>query len=136
MQYAVRMDSATMILSGFWGVSIDGVWIRFPYHLHSTNCSTITVIYYLGLVKQASSGLSTKWNHYHPTQYNNSLTELHTTNITHKVFSKKHACNYVTLRFTASLTDLLSTDNSTNWDTGWPPFYTNLLSSLQRMSYN
>jgi hypothetical protein len=41
--------------------------------LHSTNCSTITIIYHLGLVKLASSGRSTNWTQSHPTKNNNSI---------------------------------------------------------------
>jgi hypothetical protein len=49
-------------------------WARFslsisvsPASLHSTNCSTVTIIYHLGLVQQASSVHSTKWTQSHPT---------------------------------------------------------------------
>jgi hypothetical protein len=39
-------------------------------NLHSTNCSTVTIIYHLGLVQQASSGRSTKWTQSHHTKNN------------------------------------------------------------------
>jgi hypothetical protein len=42
-----------------------------PANLHSTNFSTITIIYHLGLVQYASSGRSTKWTQSHPTNNNN-----------------------------------------------------------------
>jgi hypothetical protein len=48
--------------------STEWRWGRFypntlvsPANLHSTNCFTITIIYHLGLVQEASSGGSTKW---------------------------------------------------------------------------
>jgi hypothetical protein len=42
-----------------------------PANLHSTNCSTITIIHHLGLVQQSSSGRSTKWTQSHPTKNKN-----------------------------------------------------------------
>jgi hypothetical protein len=40
-------------------------------NLHSTNCSTVTIIYHLGLVQQVSSGRSTERTQSHPTNNNN-----------------------------------------------------------------
>jgi hypothetical protein len=39
-------------------------------NLYSTNCSTITIIYHLGLIQEASSGRSTKWTQSHTTKNN------------------------------------------------------------------
>jgi hypothetical protein len=54
-------------------------WDRFslstsasPANLHSTNCSTITIIYHLGPVQYASGGCSTKWTQSHLTKNNNN----------------------------------------------------------------
>jgi hypothetical protein len=47
-------------------------YFGFPCQFHSTNCSTITIIYHLGLVQWASSGRSTKWTQPHPTKNNNN----------------------------------------------------------------
>jgi hypothetical protein len=40
-----------------------------PANFHSTNCSTITIIYHLGLVEEAS----TKWTQPHPTKNNKKI---------------------------------------------------------------
>jgi hypothetical protein len=42
-----------------------------PPNLYSTNCSTVTIIYHLGLVQWVNSDRSTKWIQSHPTKYNN-----------------------------------------------------------------
>jgi hypothetical protein len=45
-----------------WGSSSLSISVS-PANLYSINCSTISIIYHLGLVQQASSGRSTKWTH-------------------------------------------------------------------------
>jgi hypothetical protein len=45
-----------------------------PTNFHSTNCSTVAIIYHLGLAQQASSGRSTKWTQSHPAKNNNNKT--------------------------------------------------------------
>jgi hypothetical protein len=47
-----------------------------PAHLHSTNCSTITITYHLGLVQWTNSGSSTKWTQSHPTKNNDKIIEI------------------------------------------------------------
>jgi hypothetical protein len=42
------------------GFVVDKVASVSPANIHSTNCSAIAIIYHLGLVKEASSGRSTK----------------------------------------------------------------------------
>jgi hypothetical protein len=39
-------------------------------NLHSTNCSTVTIIYHLGLVLHANIGHSTKMTQSHPNKNN------------------------------------------------------------------
>jgi hypothetical protein len=59
-------------------------WSRFspstsvsPANYHSTNYSTITIIYHhLGLVKQASSCRNTEWNQSHSTKSNKRIKSL------------------------------------------------------------
>jgi hypothetical protein len=43
-----------------------------PANLDSTNRSTITIIYHLGLVQETDSGCNTKWTQSHPTKNNNN----------------------------------------------------------------
>jgi hypothetical protein len=79
-----------------WDISwIKWHWGRFspsisvsPANLHSINCSTITIIYHLGLVKQASNGRSTKCTQSHPTKDNNNNNNT-TANKTYKLEFKK-----------------------------------------------
>jgi hypothetical protein len=54
-----------------WGRFFPTISVS-PVNLHSTACSTITIIYHLGLVQQATSGRSTKWTQSHPTENNNN----------------------------------------------------------------
>jgi ribosomal protein L37AE/L43A len=58
-------NSATRVRSRVWSCGIcggqSGTGSVSPSNLHSTNCSTLTIIYHLGLVQYASSGRSTKW---------------------------------------------------------------------------
>jgi hypothetical protein len=44
-----------------------------PANLHSTNRSTIIIIYHLVPVQKASSGRGTKWTQSHPTKNNKIL---------------------------------------------------------------
>jgi hypothetical protein len=89
----------------FWGMWISWwrkwLWGRFspstsvsPANLHSTNCSTITTIYYLGLVRVqwARSGRSTKWTESHPTKNNNNIGTLLPTLLPRDYRLYSHSC--------------------------------------------
>jgi hypothetical protein len=41
-------------------------YFGFPVNSHSTDCSTIIIIYHLGLVNRSNSGHNTKWIQSHP----------------------------------------------------------------------
>jgi hypothetical protein len=56
--FVVDKVALGQVLSNYFGL---------PANLHSTSCSTVTVIYHLVLVQWASSGRSTKWTQSHPT---------------------------------------------------------------------
>jgi hypothetical protein len=51
----------------YWGRISPSTSVS-PANLHSTNCSTVTIIYHLWLVQEVSSGHSTKWAQSHPTK--------------------------------------------------------------------
>jgi hypothetical protein len=52
-----------------WGRFYPSTSVSFA-NLNSTSTSTVTIIYHLGLVQQASSGRSTKWTQSHSTRNN------------------------------------------------------------------
>jgi hypothetical protein len=75
---AARVRARSLIMWDLWWRKWS--WGRFffpstsvsPAHLHSTNCSTVTIIYHLGLVQYARSGRNNKWTQSHPTNNNNN----------------------------------------------------------------
>jgi hypothetical protein len=63
-------------MSGHLGFMVNKVALRqvSPANLHSTNCSTVTIIYHLGLIQLAISGRSIKWTQSPPTKKNTFLS--------------------------------------------------------------